>query len=54
MSNSDALSPTVSVGTAYYVNEATQIVLAYSQALKPACQMTGAAQTITPDPSPSR
>ena len=54
MSNSTALTPGVSVATAYKVNNPTQLVLRYSQALQPGCQQTGVAQTATPLPSPSR
>ena len=53
MSNSTVLSPSVSVATAYQVNE-PQLVLAFSNALLPLCQLTGVNQTATPQPSPSR
>ena len=53
MTNSIPLTPSVSIATAYKVNQATQIVLAYSLALQPVCQQTGVDQTATPNPSPS-
>ena len=54
MTNSIPLRPTVSIATAYKVNNPTQQVLRYSLALQPGCQMTGVNQTATPEPSPSR
>lgn len=53
MSKSTALTPAVSIATAYKVNSATQIALSYSLALQPDCQQTGVNQTATPNPSPS-
>lgn len=54
MSTSTALTPTVTIATSYQVNSATQISLGYSTALQPDCSQTGANQTATPNPSPSR
>jgi hypothetical protein len=54
MSKSTALSPTVTIGTAYFVSNSTQITRGYSLAQQPLCQQTGMNQTVVPNPSPSR
>lgn len=54
MSKATALTPTVTIATAYKVAEGLQPITNYNQALQPVCSQSGVVQTAIPQPSPSR
>ena len=53
MSKATALTPTVSIATAYKVAEDVQPISQFNQPLEPDCSQTGVSQTATPQVSPS-